>query len=265
VQWRSRPASLVRACLSVVAIVATATGCDGWLTIDRLPPRVSFDAGRPSGATDAGPGDPPSGDRDGGAPPTASDSGGGLDAGPMIDPCDGLTLEGTCDGDVARFCDDDAVRSDDCGARGATCGLVEGLRRCVAIPSSECGNEIEQEQLRLTNAERVAAGLGALVCDLALTRAARAHSQDMCDQEYFSHTSADGRDVAARVRAEGATFSWLGENIARGQRTPAEVHSSWMGSPGHRANIMSAMFARIGIGYVECPGYGPLWTQDFTD
>lgn len=132
-------------------------------------------------------------------------------------------------------------------------------------PAPTCGNETERAQLELTNEARRAAGAPALVCDERLTLAARLHSQDMCDQGYFSHTSLDGRSFADRIREQGATYRTAGENIARGQRTPADVHDAWMNSDGHRRNILNASFGRIGIGYVACPGSGPYWTQDFTD
>jgi uncharacterized protein YkwD len=145
------------------------------------------------------------------------------------------------------------------------CGAGVGASRCIN-PTTSCGTAVEQEQLRITNAERVAAGLRALVCDEGLTRAARLHSQDMCDQNYFSHDSLDGRDFADRIDEQGVVWRSIGENIARGQTTAMEVHESWMNSSGHRANIMKPGFGRIGIGYVACPSArGPFWTQDFAD
>lgn len=127
-----------------------------------------------------------------------------------------------------------------------------------------CGGTIEQELLRITNEERARNGRSAFRCDEALTRAAWKHSNDMCRNDYFSHTGRDGSQPWDRARAEGATFTTAGENIARGQRTPADVHASWMNSSGHRANILSGNFGRIGIGYDECGGR-PLWTQVFTN
>ncbi len=138
----------------------------------------------------------------------------------------------------------------------------------AAVVESACGSPIEQEELRLTNLARAEGGLGPLVCDEGLTRAARLHSQDMCDNRYFTHDSQDGTRFSARITAQGVTWRRVGENIARGQRTPEVVHTAWMGSEGHRANIMNGAFGRIGIGYVECAEmerWGPLWTQDFAD
>ena len=144
---------------------------------------------------------------------------------------------------------------------------------CVADLSNEappgymgtCGTEVERDELVLTNEARTSMGLVALQCDLILTEVARAHSQDMCDQRYFDHTALDGRSPFDRMRDGGAMFGAAGENIARGQPDPPSVHDAWMNSPGHRANILNDRFLRIGIGHVPCPGYGPVWTQNFSD
>ena len=98
-----------------------------------------------------------------------------------------------------------------------------------------------------------------------LTQAATGHSQDMQAQNYFSHTSLDGRTLAQRVDATGYRWSALGENIAAGQPTVGEVVDAWMGSPGHCANIMKADFADMGVACVPGgPGntYITYWTMD---
>ena len=98
-----------------------------------------------------------------------------------------------------------------------------------------------------------------------LTQAATGHSQDMQAQNYFSHTSLDGRTFAQRIRAQGYTGSFIGENIAAGYPTPKAVMDAWMGSPGHCANIMKADFVDMGVACV--PGgqgntYITYWTMD---
>lgn len=259
------------ACVLVVA--AGIAGCEGVLGMEGGPRiRIDRDAGMPlppgidgGDPGDGGPGPPPTGDdagtmsmADAGPPP-------GRDAGPPPDPCMGETAAGRCAGSVATWCEASAIRTRDCAASGMICGDGVGGARCQTPPTPGCGTAVEMEQLRITNAERTAAGLSALVCDEGLTRAARAHSQDMCDQGFFSHDSLDGRTFRDRIDAEGVRWSRIGENIARGQRDAMAVHVAWMGSSGHRANIMSSSFGRIGIGHVACPGSGPYWTQDFAD
>jgi len=60
-----------------------------------------------------------------------------------------------------------------------------------------------------------------------------AHAADLADNDFFSHDSQDGRDFADRVRAAGHPAPG-GENIAKGQRSAAEVVAAWMNSAGHR-------------------------------
>jgi uncharacterized protein YkwD len=96
-----------------------------------------------------------------------------------------------------------------------------------------------------------------------LAQAAQGHSDDMAAHGYFDHTSRDGRTFDARISAQGYVFSTVGENIAAGQMTPAEVMKSWLESPGHCANIMSPGFEEIGVGRAEGGNLGLYWTQNF--
>jgi uncharacterized protein YkwD len=65
------------------------------------------------------------------------------------------------------------------------------------------------------------------------------------------------------LKSFGIQFSYAGENIAAGQRTPQEVVNSWMNSPGHRANILNRNYTKIGVGYASGGEYGTYWTQMF--
>ncbi|MFF6777101.1 sigma-70 family RNA polymerase sigma factor [Streptomyces sp. NPDC012637] len=125
-----------------------------------------------------------------------------------------------------------------------------------ATSSSDAAQVIE-----LANAERAKAGCGPLTEHSLLTRAAQGHSDDMAARDFFDHTNPDGADPGDRVTAAGYRWSTYGENIAKGQRTPADVMEAWMNSPGHRANILNCSFKEIGIG-IHTAG-GPYWTQVF--
>ncbi|MCE7007781.1 CAP domain-containing protein [Kibdelosporangium philippinense] len=100
---------------------------------------------------------------------------------------------------------------------------------------------------------------GALTVDERLTRSAQKHSSDMSEQNYFDHTSEDGRTFDQRIRAEGYPRPG-GENIAMGQRTAKAVMDTWMKSQGHRENILRCGFKTIGVG-VDTNGF--YWTQNF--
>jgi uncharacterized protein YkwD len=127
----------------------------------------------------------------------------------------------------------------------------------VAAPSD---GSTEGQVLALVNAERAAAGCGALSADGGLASVARAHSEDMRDRGYFDHVNLDGLDPFDR--ADRAGVSARAENIAWGQRDAAEVMESWMTSAGHRANILNCSLTRLGVGVAQGSG-GPWWTQLF--
>ncbi|HEU4423463.1 MAG TPA: CAP domain-containing protein [Pilimelia sp.] len=119
----------------------------------------------------------------------------------------------------------------------------------------------EDEVTALVNQRRASAGCGAVRTDERLRRAARGHSQDMADKNYFSHDSLDGRSPWDRAKAAGYAQP-IGENIAKGQRTPAEVVKAWMDSPGHRRNMLNCDAKAIGVG-LAYDGNSPIWTQLF--
>ncbi|MFF5966602.1 CAP domain-containing protein [Streptomyces collinus] len=115
----------------------------------------------------------------------------------------------------------------------------------------------------LTNRERAGAGLPPLAADPLLTTAAQAHSADMVARAFYAHTAPDGSRPWDRAAAAGSTRRAIGENIACGQRSPADVVEGWMNSPGHRANILNPGFTHIGIGFAGGGRAGTYWTQLF--
>ncbi|MFH8369370.1 CAP domain-containing protein [Streptomyces sp. NPDC018031] len=133
-----------------------------------------------------------------------------------------------------------------------------------AAPFSAAGlARTAAEVVRLTNEHRAAARLAPLAPDAGLTAAAQAHSADMVGRRFYAHTSPEGSEPWDRAAAAGCAFRGIGENIACGQRTAAEVVRGWMDSPGHRANILTPDFTHIGIGYAVGAAAGTYWTQLF--
>ena len=128
---------------------------------------------------------------------------------------------------------------------------------------SGCGSVEEDAVFKLLNQVRAQNGAGAVKCDPAAAKVARAHSQDMCNKGYFSHTSPGGKQPWDRLKAGGVSFSSAGENIAKGYQTPQAVHSGWMNSSGHRKNMLSPSWTRVGIGMIKCNGGTPYWTEVF--
>lgn len=102
-----------------------------------------------------------------------------------------------------------------------------------------------------------------LVWNYQLELAAIGHARDMASHNYFSHTSLDGRDLGDRVRAIGYTFKGfkkyaIGENIAQGQESIAEVMAGWLKSEGHCRNLMNPEFKEVGVAVDNT-----YWVQDF--
>ncbi|MGJ5757036.1 CAP domain-containing protein [Streptomyces galbus] len=116
--------------------------------------------------------------------------------------------------------------------------------------------------LALVNQERRTAGCAPLTQNDRLRDAAQAHSDDMAGRDFFDHVNPDGADPGRRITAAGYRWSTYGENIAKGQQTARSVMTSWMNSPGHRANILNCAFKNLGVGVHQGDG-GPYWTQDF--
>jgi uncharacterized protein YkwD len=127
-------------------------------------------------------------------------------------------------------------------------------------PTVSAASSAAEQVVDLVNAERAAAGCRPLAVNDALTTAAQGHSDDMAANDYFSHTSLDGATAADRAEAAGFSGTALGENIAAGQRTPQDVMAAWMGSEGHRNNILNCDYTVIGVGLNEDGWY---WTQMF--
>ncbi|MBM7601977.1 putative YkwD family protein [Virgibacillus halotolerans] len=121
-------------------------------------------------------------------------------------------------------------------------------------------SQFEQEVVDLTNQEREKQGLDPLEVDAELSKVAREKSKDMATNNYFDHNSPTYGSPFDMMKQYGISYSTAGENIAKGQRTPAEVVDGWMNSEGHRENILNGSFTHIGVGYVE---QGNHWTQQF--
>lgn len=147
---------------------------------------------------------------------------------------------------------------------------ISGLQTNEQLPSGVTAYSTDQtvdilspeelQVLNLVNQERAINGLSLLSADALLTSSARAHSLDMSQQNYFSHTGLDGSTPSQRIAATGYQYNAVGENIAKGYTTAESVMNGWMNSPGHKANILESNFCDIGIGYVA-DGYH--WTQNF--
>jgi len=133
----------------------------------------------------------------------------------------------------------------------------------VSKPSTGSGqssnSQFVNEVFNLVNQERAKAGLSQLTLDTALSNMAQDKAKDMYANNYFDHNSPTYGSPFDMMRQYNIPYSYAGENIAKGQRTPQEVMNAWMNSPGHRANILNPNFKKIGVAF-----YNYEWVQEFT-
>ena len=132
----------------------------------------------------------------------------------------------------------------------------------ISQPADEAGynSSYEDEVIKLVNAERAKYGLSALKKDTKATQAARIRAKEIVTK--FSHTRPDGSSCFTAAKEVGATYRSAGENIAYGYSTPKQVVDGWMNSEGHRKNILSSSFTKIGVGCYKS-GRVLYWSQMF--
>jgi uncharacterized protein YkwD len=99
----------------------------------------------------------------------------------------------------------------------------------------------------------------------ALERAARVHAEEMARLDHIEHKARDGSSVGDRVSRTGYERRLVGENLAGGPSTAAEVVQGWLDSPPHCANIMDSRFLDMGVAYAVNPRsrFGVYWVQVF--
>jgi uncharacterized protein YkwD len=173
-----------------------------------------------------------------------------------------LSLVGCAGADAA---DDDARRRGGEAREGEGEGEGEGGEQTS-------WSEPELEMVRLVNAFRAAGGacpsgsfssLPPLTGNDALAAAARGHSQDMADHDYFDHAGRDGSSFADRIFDAGYDAQPYGENIAAGNTDPEATFEQWHNSDGHCRNMTTTNANEIGVGFASGGSFGAYWTQNF--
>jgi len=100
--------------------------------------------------------------------------------------------------------------------------------------------------------------VGVLTWSINLGSAAISHSKYMASITTLTHNSANGETAGARVKATGYNWTSVGENIAFGQTTEAQVFNDWVKSEEHCKNIMTASFKEMGAAKTD-----KYWVQVF--
>ncbi|GAA0135453.1 hypothetical protein YSY43_22930 [Paenibacillus sp. YSY-4.3] len=140
----------------------------------------------------------------------------------------------------------------------ATSSTSKSSAKQMAAVYAKIQAENAAKVVALVNVERKNAGLKPLVVHTNLTKMAKDKAVDMYKNKYFSHTSPKYGSPFDMMDAYNITYLYAGENIAKGQKTPADVVAAWMDSPGHKANILNSKYTLIGVGY-----YNGHWVQEF--
>ena len=123
----------------------------------------------------------------------------------------------------------------------AACALLLTGPAAAAKPSQR-----EASILAAVNGARKAHDLQPLLIDAKLMRVADGYSATLLRQDVLTHGN-----FAQRMRSSGARGPRFGENLAWGTgpyATARSIVTSWLRSPGHRANLLRPGFRRIGIG-----------------
>ncbi|MCI8610046.1 MAG: hypothetical protein HFE73_10415 [Firmicutes bacterium] len=124
-------------------------------------------------------------------------------------------------------------------------------------------NTKQSEVVKLVNEQRKAVGLSALKSDSQLQKIAQMKAEDMAKNRYFSHQSPTYGSIFDMLKKNGVSYKTAGENIARGQKTAQSVMNDWMKSSGHKQNILSSGYKKIGVGYATDKNGKAYWVQVF--
>lgn len=138
--------------------------------------------------------------------------------------------------------------------------IAPSLGLACQLPANAAA--LRAEVIALTNLQRSDKRLAPVTEDAALAKAAQAHACDNAAIRRMSHSGSDGSTLPIRMKRAGYAYREASENVAAGFFDAPSVMSGWMGSKGHRRNILARGAEDIGIG-VAVGGDGQLyWTMN---
>jgi uncharacterized protein YkwD len=150
-------------------------------------------------------------------------------------------------------------------------GLLAAPAPVLGWSSNSFSSGDEAQLIALTNRARTSRGLRALRVDSSLTSIARWRSKDMIVRNYFSHSipNPPGGSVFREMDRRGYCYSLAGENIGWNNYpdsvATAEIQQMFMGSPGHRSNILGSRWDHIGVGAYKAANGKKMWTVLFAN
>lgn len=127
------------------------------------------------------------------------------------------------------------------------------------VPASV--SAIRADMVAGINAQRASGGLAALSPSPQLTEAAQKHACDNARRNKMSHTGSDGSSMGTRIDRTGYRWRKANENVGYGYKDAAAMLAGWIGSDGHRRNIMARGTQDIGIGLATGSDGKPHWVM----
>lgn len=121
---------------------------------------------------------------------------------------------------------------------------------------------MEAEAFEVLNADRLKNGLDPLVYNEALTRLARSYAADMIERRFFAHDNPEGLTPFDRMRLNGISYLYAGENLAINDTVRA-AQAAFMNSPTHRENVLHSRFTEVGVGVLTAPNGKIYVVQEF--
>jgi uncharacterized protein YkwD len=136
------------------------------------------------------------------------------------------------------------------GATAAPLAAVPDVVLPETAHARSVHDRLERAIAREINQVRARQGLRAVRSSRSLARAAARHSGDQLGHDQVTHTSSDGTPFQRRIRrytrgSAGEVIAWVDRGTARRAQTIVQL---WLGSPSHRAQLMTSSFRRVGIG-----------------
>ncbi len=142
-------------------------------------------------------------------------------------------------------------------------GMLKAAALLALLAQPVWAGAAEDQVLAAVNKARAGAGCSALTVNAKLVAAAQGHAQAMAEQNFFGHASKNGAKFSSRIKAQGYRFSKVAENIGAGQSSAAGILKDWLGSAGHRKNILDCALTETGIAVVYQPEDKPLKGQKY--
>ncbi len=119
----------------------------------------------------------------------------------------------------------------------------------------------QQDMLKSVNEARKKAGKSELKLNEKLCEAAQIRAEE-CLKKY-DHKRPDGSECTTAMDEVGVKYSYWGENINEKQESVSSTMKSWLGSKGHKANIVNGNFDQVGFGRAKDKSGKYYWVQMF--